>query len=307
MIVRKLSILFLSSFFYLTSSTQELQAKVTVVANSVSSTVDKKVFQSLQTQLTNFLNNRKWTTDVFQVQEKIECNFLLNIERVIETNVYQASLVVQAGRPVFNSSYQTPLINYKDADVTFRYIEYQPLEFNENRIQGTDALASNLSANFSYYVYLILGLDYNSFGLKGGDALFQKAQNIVNNAPEARGISGWRPFDNPRNRYWLMENLLNSKYNIVHDVMYGYYRLGLDNMYDNEAAARTSMVEVLSQLQSLNQQNPNSMIVQFFMQGKSQELIKIFKKAPPQDRVRVVELLQKLDVTNAANYKQEIK
>jgi hypothetical protein len=307
MIIRNLSILVVVFFLYKTSSAQELQAKVTVVANTVNSTIDKKVFQTLQTQLTNFLNNRKWTSDAFQVQEKIECNFLLNIEKIVETNVYQASLVVQAARPVFNSSYQTPLINYKDADLTFRYVEYQPIEFNENRIQGTDALASNLSATFAYYVYLILGLDYNSFGLKGGDGFFQKAQNIVNNAPETRGISGWKPFDNPRNRYWLMENLLNSRYNIVHDVIYGYYRLGLDNMYENETAARTSMVDVLSQLQTLNQQSPNTMIVQFFMQGKSQELIKIFKKAPPQDKVRIVELLQKLDVTNAANYKQEIK
>jgi hypothetical protein len=307
MIVRNLSILFILIFFCNTSSAQELQAKVTVVSNTVNSTVDKKVFQTLQTQLTNFLNNRKWSGDAFQVQEKIECNFLLNIEKIVETNVYQASLVVQAARPVFNSSYQTPLINYKDADLTFRYVEYQPIEFNENRIQGTDPLASNLSATFAYYVYLIMGLDYNSFGLKGGDVFFQKAQNIVNNAPETRGVSGWKPFDNPRNRYWLMENMLNSRYNIVHDVMYGYYRLGLDKMYESEAVARTSMVEVLTQLQALNQQNPNSMIVQFFMQGKSQELIKIFKKAPPQDKVRIVELLQKLDVTNAANYKQEIK
>lgn len=305
--VHKLLILCFTIFACRTSSAQELQAKVTVVANNVNSTVDKKIFQSLQNQLTNFLNNRKWTSDVFQAQEKIECNFLLNIERIIETNVYQASLVIQAARPVFNSSYQTPLINFKDADIAFRYIEYQPLEFNENRVQGSDALASNLSASFAYYIYLIVGLDYNSFGLKGGDTYFQKAQNIVNNAPENRHISGWKAFDSPRNRYWLSENLLNSKYNIVHDVMYGYYRSGLDNMYDNEIVARTGIVEALSQLQSLNQQSPNTMIVQFFMQGKSQELIRIFKKSPPQDKIRVVEILQKLDVSNAASYKQEIR
>lgn len=290
-----------------TSSAQELQAKVTVIASRVNSTVDKKVFQSLQTQLTNFLNNRKWTGDVFQSQEKIDCSFLLNVEKILETNVYKASLTVQAARPVFNSSYQTALINFQDADVSFRYVEYQPMEFNENRVQGSDALASNLTATLAYYVYVILGLDYDSFGLKGGDAFFQKAQNIVNNAPENRSISGWKAFDGQRNRYWLMENLLNSRYNIVHDVIYGYYRAGLDNMYENEAIARTSLIESLGQLQALNQQNPNTMIVQFFMQGKSQELIKIFKKAPPQDKVRIVEILQKLDVANAGTYKQELK
>jgi hypothetical protein len=289
------------------SNAQEIQGKVTVIASRIPNTVDKKVFQTLQTQLTNFINNRKWTSDAFQTQEKIECNFLLNLESVVETNVYKASLTIQAARPVYNSSYVTPLINFQDADVTFRYVEYQPLEFNENRVQGSDALASNLTATMAYYVYTILGLDYDSFGAKGGDAFFQRAQNIVNNAPEGRNISGWKAFDGSRNRYWLMENLLNTRYNIVHDVLYTYYRQGLDNMYDKDENARQQILKSLTQLQALNQENPNTMIVQFFMQGKSQELIKIFKKASPPDKARAVELLQKLDVANASNYKSEIR
>lgn len=286
---------------------QELQAKVTLLTNRVNTTVDKKVFQTLQTQLTNFLNNRKWTSDVYQAQEKIECNFLLNLDRIVETNVYGATLTVQAARPVFNSSYQTPLINFQDADVTFRYVEYQPIEFNETRIQGTDPLAGNLTAVLAYYVYVILGLDYDSFGLKGGDEFFMKAQNIVNNAPESRNISGWKAFDGVRNRYWLTENLTNNKYNIVHDVIYGYYRQGLDYMYENDQKARDQILHALTQLQAMNQQNPNSMIVQFLMQGKSQELIKIFKKAAPQEKTKAIEILQKLDIANASNYKQELK
>jgi hypothetical protein len=286
---------------------QELQARVTVMANRVPTTVDKKIFTTLQTQLTNFLNNRKWTADVFQTQEKIECNFLLNIDKVVETNVYKASLTIQAARPVFSSSYNTALINFQDADVTFRYVEYQPVEFNENRVQGSDPLASNLTATFAYYVYTILGLDYDSFAPKGGDVYFQKAQNIVNNAPESRDISGWKAFDGQRNRYWLVENLMNTRYNLVHDVIYNYYRQGLDNMYEKEATGRDQILQSLVQLQSINQENPNIMIISFFMQGKSQELIKIFKKAPIQDKVKAIELLQKLDVANAGNYKQEIK
>jgi hypothetical protein len=136
---------------------QELQAKVTVNASRVPNTVDKKIFNTLQTQLTNFINNRKWTRDVFQPNEKIECNFLLNIESVVETNVYRASLTIQAARPVFNSSYKSALVNFQDADVTFRYIEYQPVEFNENRVQGSDPLVGNLTAVFAFYVYTILG------------------------------------------------------------------------------------------------------------------------------------------------------
>jgi hypothetical protein len=305
--MKKHSLIFILLLVVLHSSGQELQAKVTVVASRVNTTVDKKIFQTLQTQLTNFLNNRKWTADAFQANEKIECNFLLNLERIVETNVYKATLTVQAARPVFNSSYETALVNYQDPDVTFRYVEYQPVEFNENRVQGSDPFASNLTATFAYYVYMILGLDYNSFSAKSGDPFFVKAQNIVNNAPEGRNISGWKPFDSQRNRYWLMENLTNNKYNVVHDVIYGYYRQGLDNMYSDEASARSQMVQALNLLQVVNQQNPNSMIVQFFMQGKSQELVKIFKKASPQEKVMAVELLQKLDVANASTYKQEIK
>jgi hypothetical protein len=277
------------------------------MAQRVNNTVDRKIFNTLQLQLTNFINNRKWTTETFQSGEKIECNFLLNIDKVLETNVYKASLTVQAARPVFNSSYNAAMVNFQDADVTFRYIEFQPIEFNETRVQGNDPLAANLTAVFAYYVYVVLGLDFDSFAPRGGDPYFQKAQNIVNNAPENRSITGWKVFDGLRNRYFLVDNLMNTRYNVVHDVIYTYYRKGLDAMYDNEAEARAQILTALNQLQTLNQENPNSMIVQFFMQGKSQELIKIFKKATMQEKVKAIDLLQKLDVTNAANYKQEIK
>lgn len=305
----------MKSFFFLlfaicfsvASYGQELQAKVTVNAQRVYNTVDKKIFTTLQTQLTNLINNRKWTNDAFQSHEKIECNFLLNIDKVVETNVYQASLTIQAARPVYNSAYQTALINFIDADVTFRYVEFQPIEFNENRVQGNDPLAANLTAVFGYYVYTILGLDYNAFSPKGGDAFFQKALNIVNNAPENRSITGWKAFDGLRNRYWLAENLTNTRYNVIHDVMYTYYRQGLDKMYDSEGEARKAIVNALKQLKNFNDYNQNTMILQFFMQGKSLELIRIFQKAPPTEKSEVVTILSSIDVANASKYKDELK
>ncbi|WP_018616183.1 DUF4835 family protein [Segetibacter koreensis] len=302
--------IFLLLFIFVSTSftySQELQSKVTIMASRVPSTVNKKIFQTLQTQLTNFINNRKWTPDVFQPQERIECSFLLNIESVVEPDVYKASLTVQAARPVYNSSYSTALINFQDADLTFRYVEYQPVEFNENRVQGSDALASNLTATFAYYVNMILGLDYDSFAAKGGDAYFQKCQNIVNNAPENKNITGWKAFDGTRNRYWLAENFMNTRFNLVHDVIYTYYRQGLDNMYEKEADARGKILNALLQLQTLNQDNPNSMVVAFFMAGKYQELSRLFKKATPPEKARVLETLQKLDVANIAKYQQDLK
>src|SRR5215213_8323351 len=165
-----------------TARTQELQARFNIMANKVSTQVDKKVFQTLQTALTNFINNRKWTGDVFQSQERIKCNFLLTIEEYLNNNVFKATLTVQAARPVYNTSYESPIINFQDPDIQFKYVEFQPIEFNENRVQGSDAMSANITAVLAYYVNLILGMDYDSFSPRGGDPYFQKAQYIVNNA-----------------------------------------------------------------------------------------------------------------------------
>ncbi|MEN9298495.1 MAG: hypothetical protein RLZZ429_808 [Bacteroidota bacterium] len=291
----------------LIAKSQELQARVTVLSNRVTTNIDRKIFTTLQNQLTNLLNNRKWTNDTYRQNEKIECSFILNIESVVETNIYKAALNIQAARPVYHSSYQAALVNFQDPDVTFKYVEFQPVEFNENRVQGTDAAVANLTAVFAFYVYTILGLDYDSFSPKAGDPYFRKAQNIVVNAPEGRGISGWRIFDGLRNRYWLNENLINTRYNRIHDVIYGYYRNGLDNLYDKETEARTGILDALIQLQAFGKENPNTMIQQFFMQGKYQELVGIFKKAPAAEKAKAAELLSELDVINAGKYKEELR
>ena len=293
--------------FHWCASAQELNAKVTVLAGRVNSTVDKKIFTTLQSQLNTLMNTRKWTNDGFNTNEKIECSFILNIESIVETNLYKASLTVQAARPVYNSSFQAALVNFLDQDVTFKYIEFQPVEFNENRIQGTDAGVANLTAVLASYAYMLIGLDYDSFSPKGGDLYYRKAQNIVNNAPEGRSISGWRVFDGLRNRYWLNENLINSRYNIVHDVIYSYYRSGLDKMVENENEARANILQSLVQLQAFNKENSNTMILQFFMQGKAQELIGIFKKGTAAEKAKAIELLGILDVVNSTRYKQEIE
>ena len=286
---------------------QELNARVTVNSNRVGNTVPKSTFQTLQNALTNFLNNRKWTKNVFQPVEKIDCNFLLNLQPTNESNVYSASLTIQAARPVWNTTYLSPLVNFQDEDVLFKYIEFQQLEFNDNRVAGIDAQISNLTASFAYYAYMIIGFDFDSYALKGGEQYFQMAQNIVNNAPEARGISGWKPFDGIRNRYWIVENMLNSRYTIMHDIFYDYYRMSLDKLYEDENAGRAEMLNVLNLLSTFNADNPNTMINQFFFQGKTTEFIKIFSKAQPQDKLRASELLQKMDLTNAGRYKTELQ
>ncbi|MDB5229536.1 MAG: hypothetical protein JWN76_341 [Chitinophagaceae bacterium] len=301
------SFLFACIIYALPAHAQELEARVTVNAQKINTTVDKKIFNTLQTQLNNFLNNRKWTNDNFHSNEKIECHFLLSIDNTSEANVYEGKLTVQAARPVYNSDYKSPLVNYQDGDITFKYVEFQPIEFNENRIQGTDAYSSNLTAILAYYAYIILGLDYDSFSPKGGTPYFQKALNIVNNAPEARNISGWKAFDGLRNRYWLAENLVNSKYNLMHDGIYTYFRSSLDKMYNDEGDARKNILDALNRLQTMNKDNPNSMILQFFVSNRATEMIGIMKKGTPQEKRQAVDILSQLDIANIARYKQELK
>ena len=305
--MRKIKLLIILLAAFNVAGAQELKANITVVSSQVSNNTNQNVFRTLQTALNNFINNRKWTSDTYQPNEKIECNFLFNLQSTGDLNVYNASLTIQAARPVFNTSYVSPIINFKDENIIFKYVEFQVMEFNENRVSGSDALTSNLTAIIAYYVNMILAFDYDSFSLRGGDTYFQKAQNIVNNAPDGRGISGWKAFDGSRNRYWLVENMLNSRYTIMHDVYYNYYRLGMDKLYEDEIGARVEMMNVLNLLNNFNSDNPNKMISQFFFQGKSTELIKIFSKAPQQDKARASELLQKMDITNAGKYKDELK
>ncbi len=286
---------------------QELQANVSVVATRLPSSVDHKIFQTLQSALYNFINGRKWSNESFQNSEKIVCNFLINISSAGDNNTFQATLTVQAGRPIYNSSYQSPLINFQDANYSFRYVEYQPMDFNENRVQGSEPFTANLTAEIAYYVYMILGLDFDSFSLRGGDPYFQKALNIVNNAPDSRDITGWKAFDGIRNRYWLIENLTNSKYTLVHDAYYSYYRTGLDQLYDKESDGRTAVLNALNMLNTVNTDNPNTMVMQFFFQSRANEVSKIFLKSPPDEKARALDLLTKLDISNISKYKQDLQ
>jgi hypothetical protein len=304
----KTGILFIFIFAWLQQGRgQEFQANVTVLSNRISTAVDKQIFTTLQSALYNFINGRKWSNVAFNQNEKIQCNFLLNLSGASDNNTYAASLTVQLGRPIFNSSYQSPLMNYMDESVAFKYVQYQDMDFNENRVGGTDPLSANLTAVFAYYAYIILGLSFDSYGLKGGDPYYQKAQNIVNNAPEANALTGWKAFDGLRNRYWLADNLTNPKYNPIHDAIYNYYRQGLDQMFDHEAEARVGVMNALSSFNSINNEFPNLMFTQFFFQGKGSEIGNVFKRGTPDEKSRALDILSRIDISNLNSYKQDLQ
>lgn len=282
---------------------QELRVNVTVNANQITGT-DKKVFTTLQNSAKEFLNGRRWGDEAYTPAERIECNFLINVTGDLGSNTYKATLTIQATRPVYNAGYVSSILNMQDNNLVFRYVEFQPLEFSDNRVVGNDPLASNLTAVLAYYSYIILGLDADSFSPRGGDDFFKKALNIVNNAPDGKDVSGWKPFEGNRNRYWLQDNLLNVKFSRFHDVMYQYHRQGLDVMYDDMNKGRSAIMNCLNMLYAIYQDIPNSMLMAVFFTSKSDELQKIFSKAPPQEKSRAVQLLSQMDVTNAVKYQQ---
>lgn len=304
---RILTLLLIICLVSFTTQAQELQARVTVGTAQLGTTANRAAFNTLQSQLTDFLNNRKWTNDIFQPQERIPCIFILTLTSADDQGNCKATMTIQAARPVYNSSYQSPLFSYQDVDIAFKYQQGQPLNFNESNVSGGDPLTSNLTAVFAYYVYIILGMDYDSFSSSGGANFFKRAQNIVVSAPRSNDIKGWQSFDGSRNRYWIAENLNNVRYASISNILYGYYRQGLDNIYDNENDARKNIVTALQTLQKLNNQSLGIMFITLFMESRYTELIGIFKNAPPDMKATVQPILSELDIANADKYSNELK
>jgi hypothetical protein len=283
---------------------QELNCKVTVMHDKITG-VDQQVFTNMQKTLNEFMNSHKWTSDEFGPTEKIDCNILINLigNKVGgDPEAYSATLSIQATRPVYNSSYTSTLVNYIDKDVVFRFSQYNSLRFDDNQGSGTDALASNLTAILAYYSYLVLALDYDSFAPSGGTNLLKKAQNVVNNAPDGKGISGWKAVESTRNRYWIVDQLLNTRFQDVRNFWYTMHREGLDSMSAKPNESRTRILVNLRKLFNVNRENPNAIVLQFFFNAKSDEIIHLVSQAPKQERAQYVTMLTATDVANSAKY-----
>jgi hypothetical protein len=286
---------------------QELAATITIQSSKVDNQVDTKIFPQLQTQLKDFINQRKWANDAFSNEEKIDCSFYITIESVVSPGVYDAKLSIVSNRPVFNASYSSSVLNMQDAKFTFKYQLSQPIEFNENRIQGADPLESNLTATLAYYIYIILGLDYDSFAPKAGMPYFNKALNIVFNAPEGSGITGWKSYDGQRNRYILIDNLTKSGNDKVHDVIYSYYRDGLDQMTDKPELAKSNILNALINLEQMNEGAVNGMLIPILMQAKFSEIVGVFNKSDKATRKQLLTTLSSLDIANINKYKEKLE
>ena len=286
---------------------QELAASIIIQSNKVDNQVDPKIFPQLQIQLKDFINQRKWSNEAFSSEEKIDCSFYITIESVVAPGVYDAKLSIVSNRPIHNASYSSSVLNMQDANFTFKYQLSQPIEFNENRVQGADPLESNLTATIAYYIYIILGLDYDSFALKAGMPYFNKALNILYNAPEGNGISGWKSYDGQRNRFILIDNLTKSGNDKVHDIIYSYYREGLDQLTEKPELAKSTILNALINLQDMNEGAVSGMLIPILMQAKFSEIVGIFTKSDKATRKQLLTTLSSLDIANINKYKEKLE
>lgn len=281
------------------SVAQELRCNISISAQKIQG-ANKTVFETMQSDLYEFMNNRKWTDHQYAMDERIECNFFINLDEQISSDQFKGSIQVQARRPVFNSSYETILLNIKDNDFDAKYVEYQTLEFNETSNKD------NLTNILAYYAYIVLGMDYDSFSPDGGTEYFQKAQAIVNNSQNAVQ-KGWKAFESERNRYWLVENILNKSYAGFRNCTYQYNRQGLDLMADKPEEGRAAIAESLKSIQKVFRSRPSLYILQVFFDAKSDELVNIFSKSFPDERNRVMAILNECDPSNGSKYEKILK
>ena len=301
--MHRIFLTFIVIFCSLYGSAQELMCNVQVITQQIQGT-NKQVFQTLQTSIYEFMNNTSWTNHVFETDERIECTMLFNIKEQVSVDEFKGTLQIQSRRPVFNSSFNSVVLNYVDNDIQFKYVEFQPLEFSET------SHLSNLTSILAFYAYIIIGMDYDTYSFEGGTPFFEAAEKIVNNAqntPER----GWRAMESTsrKNRYWLINNILNEDFTQLREFVYKYHRLGLDMMYEKTNEARANIAEYLRLLQQISREKPDPFMfyLQVVLDAKTDELVNIFKESFEEEKARVFALLNEIDPSHGNKYEQIMK
>ncbi|SHG24934.1 type IX secretion system protein PorD [Flagellimonas flava] len=277
-----LAFLFLTAQF---SLAQELNCTVTVNSDQVGQT-NQQIFRTLERSLNDFVNKSKWTNRVYRENERVNARMFITVTQY-ESDRFEANIQIQSSRPVFNTSYESPIFNYKDDAFNFLYQEFQPLVYNEN------VFDSNLVGVISYYVYVILGLDADTFSLEGGDEMFRKAQNIVTQA-QGSSFSGWNQETGQRTRFELVDNLLSNSFREYRIAMYNYHRKGLDILGDNNSTGKQVISGSMRLFETLIKRRPNAFLIQTFFDAKSEEIQNIFSDGPKVDIVKLKETLNRV-------------
>lgn len=280
---------------------QELNCRVIVNAEAIQSS-DPSTITEMEIAFSEFLNNTKWTSDLFKVEERINCNIIITLNDQSDPALgnYQASVQVLSSRPIYNTNHETILLNFADRDWTFEYVSSQPIIYNEN------SFIDNLSSLLSYYALIIIGLDYDSFGKLRGEAYFNLAWRVVTNAQNS-GYNGWDQFNSIRNRYWLVENLLNAQMKPIREASYQYHLQGLDHFLETPEEARKMISESIQKILKVNQARPRSILTISFLDAKTDELSQIFSKGDPSLRKRTYNMLVNIDATKRSDFAKMIK
>lgn len=278
------------------SYAQELNCSVQVTSQAIAD-VDRTIFDALQKSIYEFINNRKWTGDAYTSHERIECSMLINITNRVSTDEFKATLQVQSRRPVYKTSYNTTSFIINDQDIQFKYVSFEVLEYSENNY------VSELTTILAYYVYVILGTDYDSFAMYGGAPFFQKALTIVNNA-QSSPAKGWKAYEGQRNRYWLIQNILDQQFKPLRECNYKYHRLGIDRMGEKVDEGKVAITEAIESLRPLYRIRPNSFNMQLFFNAKSDEIVNVYSQAYPEEKTRIVAVLNEIDAGNTSKYQK---
>jgi hypothetical protein len=273
---------------------QDLNARVKVMSGKIQTT-NTHIFQSLETAMKDFLNGHKWSPDNILPQERIECNFVLNIISWDGNSNFNGELQIQSTRPVYNASYSTPILNISDKDFDFTYTEGQTIDYTDQNYQ------SNLTSVMAFYAYIIVGMDYDTFSRLGGSPYFAAAQTVVINAQAGSG-KGWKAFDGNINRYWLAENMNNKAYIAMREFIYDYHRNGLDQMADNAVKGRKAIADVLPSLSQVDRTRLGSMLPLLFFTAKNSELVSIFSKGDTKEKNDAITILSAADPANGNKY-----
>lgn len=273
---------------------QELEIRIQVNHTQLQGANTSK-FEELQKSLTEFAANQIWTNNVFKPEERIKCNILFNITKEVYTDEFQATMQIISSRPVYGTGYDSPMLNILDRNIQFKYNEGETLIFDENT-------HSELTSLVAYYIYIILGFDYDSFSKLGGTPYFEKAQKIVTTA-QSSNYTGWKAFEDKKNRYWLSENLMNSVYSPIREYSYKYHRLGLDLMSTRLVDGTNSIAEGMSDLLKVHRQKSASYLMQVFMDAKADEIVNIFSGSTDQaQQNKVYNILKEIDPANISKY-----
>ena len=291
-------ILFAGLFGTINLFSQELKCNVNINSDMVIGT-NKSVFNTLQKSISEFMNTRRWSEMTIANTEKIECNMSIIVKKV-DGDLFTADIQIQSRRPVYNSSYNTTLFNFKDNYFSFDYKEFDQLEMNENTI------TSNLTAVLAYYAYLIIGYDLDSYTRLGGTPFFEAAERIVN-AAQAADLVGWKAFESSKNRYALVNNLTDEAFKKYRSYFYEYHRLGLDEMSVNITNARSKIALGLPLLREANRARPSAIVIASFLDAKNEELINIFSKATDKEKKEAVEILSDVNPTQTDRYEKILK